>query len=639
MAIIPINVARVSQNLKSFNLLATVRASQVGLFRVQNQLATGLKFLTPSEDASKAAHVLGLERTLERVEQVNNNLRDANAALLTGEAAMQEAIDLIMEARTRASETVGDSFSAAERQSIAVVIDSIINQMVAIGNRQHVGSYLFSGHRSGAPPFEQNERGIQFNGDAGRWQTIVDLDLSEDAFKVSGLDFFQAASEGVKGFVDLDPALTFNTRIGDLRGTTGNGIRLGQIDVSDGSTQTRIDLSGAATVGDMIDKLNAEMPASLTASINAIGIVITAANPPVGPISITDVGSGQTARDLGVYAVNNNIGSVGGADLDPVLTPRTRLADLHTGAGIDLSGGIKLEVGNASAIVTFDGAETIEDVLNRINTSGLGVEASIADDGNTINVVNRVSGADMSIGENGAAAATNLGIRSNYGGTLLSDLNDGRGVQTVDGDDIRVVTRDGSTIDVDVDGLRTVQEVIDRFNTAGGGAITASLKSTGNGIVITDNTAGAGSLRIERLNVSPAIDGLGLDVQASGAALVGVDANPQRVNGAFTALKELRTALLDDDTRGINGAAQRLEEVLDLMQEAQGRMASLARVMEERNERMLNTSTATQVMLSDVRDVDIAEAIVGFQQMQNALQANLSTASRVLSLSLLDFLR
>ena len=37
-------------------------------------------------------------------------------------------------------------------------------------------------------------------------------------------------------------------------------------------------------------------------------------------------------------------------------------------------------------------------------------------------------------------------------------------------------------------------------------------------------------------------------------------------------------------------------------------------------------------------DVDMAEAIVRFQQMQTALQANLATASKVLNLSLLDYL-
>ena len=70
MAVTPINIARVSQNMKAFNLLSTIRSSQVGLFRVQNQLATGLKFLTPSQDPTGAAKTLALEAAMERLDQL-----------------------------------------------------------------------------------------------------------------------------------------------------------------------------------------------------------------------------------------------------------------------------------------------------------------------------------------------------------------------------------------------------------------------------------------------------------------------------------------------------------------------------------------------------------------------------------------
>jgi flagellin-like hook-associated protein FlgL len=43
-------------------------------------------------------------------------------------------------------------------------------------------------------------------------------------------------------------------------------------------------------------------------------------------------------------------------------------------------------------------------------------------------------------------------------------------------------------------------------------------------------------------------------------------------------------------------------------------------------------------MLSDVRDVTFADAAVRFQQLQMALQANLSTASQILGMSLLNYL-
>jgi flagellin-like hook-associated protein FlgL len=227
---------------------------------------------------------------------------------------------------------------------------------------------------------------------------------------------------------------------------------------------------------------------------------------------------------------------------------------------------------------------------------------------------------------------------------VLASLNDGRGVQTLEGDDFRITTADGTNIDIDLDqldvsGLATLQEVLDLINATGGGAVTATLASRGNGIVITDNTAGPGTIHIERLNLSPAIDGLGLDVRATGDTLVGQDVNPVRVNGTFTALLELRAGMSDDDTQAISAAGERLETVLKQMQEAQGRAAAQARAMEGRSARIESEVTATRILLSDVRDVDVAEAVVRFQQLQTALQANLVTASRVMNLSLLDYLR
>ena len=117
MAVTPINIARVSQNLKAFNLLSTVRASQLGLFRVQNQLATGLKFLTPSQDPAGAAKTQALDSTMERITQLQANVRDASATLLAGETAMQDAINLLTEASVIASENVNDTVEIKGNES------------------------------------------------------------------------------------------------------------------------------------------------------------------------------------------------------------------------------------------------------------------------------------------------------------------------------------------------------------------------------------------------------------------------------------------------------------------------------------------------------------------------------------------
>ena len=211
-------------------------------------------------------------------------------------------------------------------------------------------------------------------------------------------------------------------------------------------------------------------------------------------------------------------------------------------------------------------------------------------------------------------------------------------METVDGGNVRIACSDGTTVNVSLAGATTLQDVIDRFNAQGGGAIQAGLVSQGNGLLITDLTRGAGTTRIEALNSSPAISDLGLDVTATGSQLIGRDVNPVRVDSPFTALLELRDAMSKDDRLGITSAGQRLDGIIKRMQEVQGQMASRARMMSDRADRVDTEISATKVLLSNVRNVNMAEAAVRFAQLQTALQANMSTASKVLNLSVLDYL-
>ncbi len=637
MAVVPINVARVSQNLRAFNLLATMRVNQAGLFRVQNQLATGQEILQPSDDPLRAAAAGALQRRLEFIEQVQRNLQHVDSALTEAEAAMQDAVNLLMDVQTVASAVVGDSASTDERRALVPQVQSVLDQLVAVANRPFLDGYLFSGTDGSGRPFELTGNGVLYRGDEGRSLSIVDTDYSQDYFTLSGAELFGAVSEGVQGVVDLDPALTRETRIAELRGATGRGVTLGRIEVSDGSATVTIDLSGADTVGDLLDRLNAELPGGLEADLTTTGLVIASGLGSPVTLTIDDALGGQAARDLGLTC-SGLAAPLNSADLDPRLTLRTRLEDLLAGAGLDVSQGLTIRNGSQSATLDFDDAQTMEDILNTINQADVGVWARLADDGDTIEILNRLSGTDLTIAENGGTLATALGVRSLYGGTALAGLNDGAGIETVEGTDLRIVTADDTAFEVDLDGAETLQDVIDLINAAAGGAVTATLAGTGNGLQLTDHTTGAGALRVERANLSPALDGLGLDVEAVGGVLTGRDVNPIRTNSAFTALLELREALLSDDRSQISWAGQRLESTLKQMQEVQGRLASHFQAMEARATLAENENTGAQVLLSSARDVDLTEAVVRFQQLQVALTANLSTANRIMNLSLIDYL-
>lgn len=635
MAVTAVNLARISFNQRLYNLREAMRMTNTGLYHVQNQLATGLRFLQPSEDPLRASAAADLDRRLERLDRVAGNLRDANAVLTEGEAAAQEAVDLAQELRSLAIQVVDDGTTPEEREALGVVVNSLLNQLVAVGNRQYLNTYLFAGQQAGAP-FALRYGGVYYSGDANRMATVVEEDFTADTFTIPGMELFGAVSAEMRGVVDLDPALTPETRISAVEGALGRGVELGRILVTAGASQVEIDLSGADTMGDLIDKLNDELPAGMTATLGTRGINLTQAGP--GPVTIRDVGGGRAAIDLGLSVSFGGVTQVG-PDLHPRLTPLTPIAALQGGAGVSLASSITIRNGSQSATLDLSSAQTMQDILNIINGADVGAWARISADGKSLDVVSRVSGINLTIEENGGLTATRLGIRTMHAGTALSELNDGLGVQTAPGDDLRITTASGATIDVDLDGAATLQDVLDRLNAAGGGALTASLVSTGNGLLVTDHTAGGGTLTIEALNDSAAVRNLGLDVAATGNQLVGRDVCPVRADNVFTALLELQEGMLEDNRLDMQAAGRRLERVLPQMLREQGKLAAQARMMDERSERVETETTAARILLSDVRDVDFTQATVRFQQLQTALQANLTTASKLLNLSLLDYLR
>ena len=70
----------------------------------------------------------------------------------------------------------------------------------------------------------------------------------------------------------------------------------------------------------------------------------------------------------------------------------------------------------------------------------------------------------------------------------------------------------------------------------------------------------------------------------------------------------------------------------------QGIVGARSKAKHDRVSFMEDAVQATRTLLSEVKDLDYTEAVTKFQQAQTALQANLMTGSRMLSISLLDFL-
>jgi flagellar hook-associated protein 3 FlgL len=177
------------------------------------------------------------------------------------------------------------------------------------------------------------------------------------------------------------------------------------------------------------------------------------------------------------------------------------------------------------------------------------------------------------------------------------------------------------------------------MNAAAGGKFTASFATTGNGIVITDNTAGGSTLAITPLNFSTAATDLGLMANpAGGGVITGEDVNGIATPGVFTDLQKLRDSLRSNDTAGITTASEGLKTDSGNVIQFRGTTGAKVQELTTRSNRIADENVATQALLSQLQDADMTTTITQFQTLQNSLQATLETTAKTLNLSLLDYL-
>ena len=320
-----IPTTRLSNAFVTQRILTQIQTDQRNLFRVQSQLSGGRRIAAPSDDAPAAMRALSLQSLIERKNTVQSSLQTNQTYLSSSESAVGGVASIVSDLRGLALSVTGNSVGKQERDAALVEIDRALDQLIDTGNQKFRGRFLFAGSQTQVQPYRKTAGGIEYLGNEADLYAYSDIDLLFES-NVSGQRVFGGFSEAMRGTADLDPALGFDTKLGDLRG--GLGIRKGSIVVSDGTSTSTISLAGAETIGDVARLLEAHPPGNrtLTARVTQRGLDIRLNG---GTLSIDEVGGGSTAAELGIRVpFGSGPGPIVGADLNPRVTPLTRVADL-----------------------------------------------------------------------------------------------------------------------------------------------------------------------------------------------------------------------------------------------------------------------------------------------------------------------
>ncbi len=143
--------------------------TQTSLANTQNQLSTGKRILTPSDDPAASTRVLELDQLIDTTKQYQRNSNYAETRLKLEETVLSDAGDILQRVRELAVRANNDTLSAGDRNAIAIEVRSNLDALVQLANsKDATGEYLFSGNKTATPAFSDSGGGIYtYNGDQG----------------------------------------------------------------------------------------------------------------------------------------------------------------------------------------------------------------------------------------------------------------------------------------------------------------------------------------------------------------------------------------------------------------------------------------------------------------------------------------
>lgn len=320
---------RSSDALNQRRLTATLQANQSKLDQIQQQVASGRRIHSPSEDPIAALRAVRYQAALERNTQYARNLQSNRSFLDATDTQIRNASDLLTQLKGNLTSWADSGLTDTQRKAAVSQLTGMREQLLGIANTTYNGRYLFAGSNPQQIPYTTVDGKVQFNGNLGAIQSPAnDQGLMQN--NLSGDGVFGGLSSSTKTSSTLQPALSSNTRLSDLRG--GSGIQAGTIEISDGFQSSLVDLSTAETVGDIVRLLEANPPGGrhLSVEIKQDHLELRFADNGSTALSIRDTNGGTTAADLGIRSglAATTGDRLVGQGLSPVIALNTPLAEL-----------------------------------------------------------------------------------------------------------------------------------------------------------------------------------------------------------------------------------------------------------------------------------------------------------------------
>ncbi len=182
--------------------------------KLQSQLSSGRKILTPADDPIASARALDISQSLSINKQYATNSTAADSFMRLSESTLNQVTAGIINIQQLAVSAGNPAFTLAEKKTKEAELQGRYQELLALANTTDgQGNYLFSGFKGDTEPFSETSFGnVKYVGDDGR-RLVQISDGRQLPISEAGSDIFRNIKNGNGTFVTAYNPANFGSGI------------------------------------------------------------------------------------------------------------------------------------------------------------------------------------------------------------------------------------------------------------------------------------------------------------------------------------------------------------------------------------------------------------------------------------------
>jgi flagellar hook-associated protein 3 FlgL len=155
---------RVTQSEMYRTFASNIHNLNEDLAGVNSQMSSGKKLNDLADSPSGSADLVTITDQALKVDMYHSNIEAGTYHMKAAESALNEANNLFSSIQALGSQAISDATNPDSRAAMVEQLRSYRDQMIALGNSQPDGYYLFAGTKVNADPFEISGDQVIYNG-------------------------------------------------------------------------------------------------------------------------------------------------------------------------------------------------------------------------------------------------------------------------------------------------------------------------------------------------------------------------------------------------------------------------------------------------------------------------------------------